>query len=201
MKTAAIKSEVAIAGAVLLVGLVFAACTQHAWEDYWITFRSSRNLATGHGLVYTPGERLHTFTSPLGVLLPAAFCRLTGNQSDDLVLWLFRVVSLGALASGVVLLFRTLQSLQLRRVSIWLTVALISLDAKTVDFTINGMETGLLVFFLALAIHGLVVTGPRQWFRIGGLDVDPPRQLRLHRHSRSGDAVFPARQDDRQITD
>jgi hypothetical protein len=167
MKTAAIKSEVVIAGAVLLVGLVFAACTQHAWEDYWITFRSSRNLATGHGLVYTPGERLHTFTSPLGVLLPAAFCWLTGNQSDDLVLWLFRVVSLGALASGVVLLFRTLQSLQLRRVSIWLTVALISLDAKTVDFAINGMETGLLVFFLALAIHGLVVTGPRQWFRIG----------------------------------
>jgi hypothetical protein len=167
MKTAAIKSEVVIAGLVLLVGLLFAAYTRHAWEDYWITFRASRNLATGHGLVYTPGERLHTFTSPLGVLLPAAFCWLTGNRSDLLVLWLFRLVSTGALAAGMVLLFRTLRTLQLRRVSLWLTVALIGLDAKIVDFSINGMETGLLILFLALAIHGLVVTGPRQMLRIG----------------------------------
>ena len=35
------------------------------------------------------------------------------------------------------------------------------------DFTINGMETGLLFFFLALSIHGLVVPGPRQMLRIG----------------------------------
>ena len=167
MKTAAIRSEVLVAGAVLLVGLVFAAYTQHAWEDYWITFRCSQNLATGHGLVYTPGERLHSFTSPLGVLLPAAFCWLTGNQSDNLVLWLFRLASLGALAAGMVLFFRTLQSLQLRPASCWLTLALLGLDAKIVDFSINGMETGLLIFFLALAIHGLIVTGPRQMLRLG----------------------------------
>jgi hypothetical protein len=167
MKSAAIKSEVLVAGAVLLVALMFAAYTQHAWEDYWITFRASRNLATGHGLVFTPGERLHSYTSPLGVLLPAAFSWLTGNQSDHLVLWLFRLVSLGALAAGVVLLFQVLQTLQLRRISCWLTVALIGLDAKIVDFSINGMEIGLLVFFLALAIHGLVVAGSRQVLRIG----------------------------------
>jgi hypothetical protein len=167
MKTAAIKSKVLVAGAVLLVGLVFAAYTQHAWEDYWITFRASRNLATGHGLVFTPGERLHSFTSPLGVLLPAALSWLTGNRSDNLVLWLFRLVSCGALAAGLVLLLRVLQTLQLRRVSCWLTLALIGLDAKIVDFSINGMETGLLIFFAALAIHGLVVAGPRQVLRVG----------------------------------
>jgi hypothetical protein len=167
MKNAAIKTEWVVAGIVLLVGLMFAAFTEHAWEDYWITFRASHNLATGHGLVYTPGERLHTFTSPLGTLLPAGLSWLTGNQSDELVLWLFRLVSLAALAGGVVLLFRMLQSLQLRRVSCWLTVALIGLDAKIVDFSINGMETGLLIFFLALTIHGLVVAGPRQMLRIG----------------------------------
>src|SRR5208283_1351993 len=69
--------------------------------------------------------------------------------------------------AGVVLLFRVLQTLQVRRVSCWLTMALIGLDAKLVDFSINGMETGLLFFFLALAIHGLVVPGPRQMLRIG----------------------------------
>ena len=167
MKIASIRTEWFVAGSVLFVGLVFAAFTQHAWEDYWITFRASRNLATGNGLVYTPGERLHTFTSPLGVLLPAGLSWLTGNQSDQLVLWLFRLISLASLAGGIVLLFRMMQFLQLRRVSCWLTVALIGLDAKIVDFSINGMETGLLVFFMALTLHGLVVAGPRQMWRIG----------------------------------
>ncbi len=152
---------------VMLVGLAFAAYTQHIWEDYWITFRASRNLAMGNGLVYTPGERLHTFTSPLGVLLPAAFSWVTGNQMDTLALWLFRIVSTGAFAAGVWLLLKSLQTLQLKRVSCWLTLGLITLDAKLLDFTINGMETGLLVFFMALTIHGLLVTGPRQIFRIG----------------------------------
>jgi hypothetical protein len=167
MKLMAARPEWKIAALVLLVGLGFAAFTRHAWEDYWITFRISRNLATGHGLVYTSGERLHSFTSPLGVLLPAMFSWLTGNQSDLLVLWLFRVVSLMALAGGMVLIFKTLQALPLQRFSCWLTVALIGLDAKTVDFSINGMETGLLIFFLALSIHGLMVAGPRQVWRIG----------------------------------
>jgi hypothetical protein len=32
-------------------------------------------------------------------------------------------------------------------------VALVTLDAKTVDFSINGMETGFLIFLLAPAHH------------------------------------------------
>jgi len=151
----------------LLVSLVFALYTQHGWEDYWITFRASKNLSTGQGLVYSPGERLHTFTSPLGVLLPAASSLITGNQSDTLAFWLFRIVSAGALAGGMVFLFLSLNTLQLRRESCWLTLGLLGLDAKIVDFSINGMETGLLVFFAALLIHGLLVEGPRQIWRIG----------------------------------
>jgi hypothetical protein len=167
MKMAASRPAVTIAVAVFLVALAFAIYTQHVWEDYWITFRCSRNLATGHGLVFTPGERLHSFTSPLGVLLPAGFSWLTGNQSDELALWLFRLTSLAALAAGMGLLFLLLQRLQQHRLAIWLTVALLGLDAKLLDFSINGMETGLLFFFLALTIHGLVVPGPRQILRIG----------------------------------
>ena len=167
MKLAANRPAVTIAVAVFFVALVFAAYTQHAWEDYWITFRCSQNLATGHGLVYTPGERLHSFTSPLGVLLPAVFSWLTGNQSEELALWLFRLASIAAFSAGMVLLFYVLQKLQQHRLATCLTLALLGLDAKLVDFTINGMETGLLFFFLALAIHGLVVPGPRQMLRIG----------------------------------
>ncbi|HEV2695713.1 MAG TPA: hypothetical protein VG347_22690 [Verrucomicrobiae bacterium] len=167
MEKTTVKPALLITILVLLAGLVFAIVTQHVWEDYWITFRASKNLATGNGLVFTTGERLHTFTSPLGVLLPAAFYLLTGNHSDQIALWLFRVTSLAFLAGGLILLFQAFRALQIRSFSIWLTLALIGLDAKILDFCINGMETGLLLFFLALTIHGLFVAGPRQILRLG----------------------------------
>ncbi len=59
-------------GLVFALALSWAVYSQQAWEDYYITYRASKNLAEGHGLTFTPGERVHSFTSPLGVLLPAA---------------------------------------------------------------------------------------------------------------------------------
>ncbi|HEV2695711.1 MAG TPA: hypothetical protein VG347_22680 [Verrucomicrobiae bacterium] len=167
MEKSAVRHGLWIAGLVFIVGLAFAIFTQHIWEDYWITFRASKNLATGHGLVFTPGERLHTFTSPLGTLLPALFYLLTGNHSDLVALWMLRIVSLVALGGGMVLLYQTLRFLQVGAFATGLSLALIGLDAKIIDFTINGMETGLLILFLALTIHGLFVAGPRQILRLG----------------------------------
>jgi hypothetical protein len=167
MRSAPARPAIAVFLGVFLVGLVFALYTQHAWEDYWITYRASKNLATGHGLVFVPGERLQTYTSPLGVLIPAFFCWMTGTQSDQLALWLFRLTSLGALATGIFIFFKVLRHLELRPVSCFLVVALMGLDPKTVDFSINGMETGLMIFFLGLSIHGLIINGPRQFIRLG----------------------------------
>ena len=62
-------SVFAVAAALSPLG--YALYTDHIWEDFFITFRHSENLARGDGLVYQPGERVHGFTSPLGVLLPA----------------------------------------------------------------------------------------------------------------------------------
>lgn len=156
-----------IAMVVFLIAVVFAVYTRHCWEDYWITFRASKNLAMGNGLVFTVGERLHTFTSPLGVLLPAALSWVLGNHSDSLVLWLFRLVSAAVLATGAVLIYQVLKALRLRAISCWFTLGCIALDTKIMDFSINGMETGFLIFFTALAVHGLVVEGPRQMWRVG----------------------------------
>ena len=167
MSRTPIRPELKIFLAMFLIGFAFVACTQRAWEDYWITFRISRNLATGHGLVYTPGEHLHCFTSPLGVLLPAGLSWLTGNGSEELVLWLFRIVSLVALAAGVAVLYSFLKPLIQRPVVIGLTLALVALDAKTLDFSTNGMETGLLIFFLSLTLHGFFVAGPKRVLRLG----------------------------------
>jgi hypothetical protein len=161
------RTDIWIALAVFGLAMLFAAGTHHGWEDYWITFRASKNLATGNGLVFTVGERLHSFTSPLGVLLPAALSWLTGNNSDTLVFWLFRLVSAAALSAGIVLIFQTLQALRLGTLAVWFTLGIIGMDAKIVDFTINGMETGLLIFFTALTVHGLLVETPSQKWRVG----------------------------------
>src|SRR6476659_10642424 len=87
------RAQVLIFFATFAVAMLFAAFTQHIWEDYYITYRASKNLATGHGLVFNHGDRLHTFTSPLGVLLPALSSVLTLNRSDVVALWLFRLMS------------------------------------------------------------------------------------------------------------
>jgi len=158
--------------------LGFAAFTGHMWEDYFITLRSSRNLVEGHGLVFTPGERVHTFTSPLGVLLPALCSALAGPEREVLSLWLFRVLSVGFLAAAALLTWRRFDDLRVGAIGRVAFFGLVLADAKLTDFSINGMETAILVFFvlslwaelersagprigpLALACAGLMWTRP-----------------------------------------
>src|SRR2546423_14472847 len=88
-------------GLAAFICLTFAAYTRHAWEDYLITFRASLNLATGHGLVFQPGERVHTFTSPLDTLLPALFALGGGENVAVRALWGLRLVSACALGGAL----------------------------------------------------------------------------------------------------
>jgi len=153
---------------VAAVALAFAAYTNHVWEDYYITWRSSKNLATGHGLVFNHGDRLHTFTSPLGVLLPAVASLLTFNCSDAAALWIFRLMSCAALG-GAALLFASLARRQAYgKIATAFIIALLALDSKTIDFAINGMETAFLMLFLAYALWAHLTPGPRQWLHLGG---------------------------------
>ncbi len=157
--------------AVIAVGtaalaLAFAAYTRHAWEDYYITFRSSQNLVEGNGLVFNVGERVHTFTSPLGVLLPALSAWITGVGTGEAPLWGYRVICIAALAGGVSLLLQIARQRQLGSLAILLVAGWLAMDAKTVDFTINGMETGLLVFFLCYALWAHL-RGRAGWWHLG----------------------------------
>src|SRR2546426_5066617 len=101
MTIAARRIPLLMAGIAALVCVGFAAYTGHIWEDYFITFRSSLNLATGHGLVFQPGERVHTFTSPLGTLLPALFALGGGENVAIRALWGLRLVSACALGGAL----------------------------------------------------------------------------------------------------
>ena len=141
--------------------------TDHALEDYYVACRVSKNLAAGHGLVYTPGEKVHAFTSPLGVLIPAGINIVTGNISDSLTLWLFRILSAAALAAAAVTMLQIARSLSLCRNATVFLVAMIVLDVKIVDFTINGMESGFMILFMALTLKSLIVPGKYRVFQLG----------------------------------
>jgi hypothetical protein len=137
-----------------LISVVFAAYTEHVWEDYYITFRSSKNLVEGNGLVFNVGERVHTFTSPLGVLTPALAAFITGGESDFVSLWVFRIMSIMALVGAVLLLTNLAQAWRIPTGLVLLAGAWLALDGKTVDFSINGMESAFLVLFLSYALWG-----------------------------------------------
>jgi len=155
-----------VVGAFLLA-LAFALHTRHAWEDYYITFRSSKNLVQGHGLVFTPGERVHSFTSPLGVLLPAFCSWVTGGNADQAALWLFRVMGAAALAGAAGLVFAGLSRVGAGRAAPVLGAAFLACEAKALDFSTNGMETGFLLLFIAYAFWALAAPGPGQWRHLG----------------------------------
>ncbi|MEM1058380.1 MAG: hypothetical protein AAGK14_03960 [Verrucomicrobiota bacterium] len=129
--------------------------TDSAWEDWYITYRASQNLAAGNGLVFSPGERVHTFTSPLGVLIPAGFAYAVGPEDEGLVLWLYRILNALVVGAAAVLLLWLASRLAMGLWPVLLLLGLFLLDAKMLIFSINGMETAYLVFFIAMALFCL----------------------------------------------
>ena len=137
--------------------LLFAIYTDNRWEDFYITFRVSKNLVLGHGLVFTEGERIHAFTSPVGVLLPALCSWLAGINHDDAALWLFRAMSISALGLAGIWVFIVLRKRGVSTLVTWTWLILAALDAKTVMFACNGMETAFLILALSVSIYALTV--------------------------------------------
>ena len=144
-----------------VVPLLFAAYTGEAWEDYYITLRSSRNLAKGHGLVYQIGERVHTFTSPLGVLVPALGFKLTGG--DVGALWFLRGLGALALAATASLIVRHAREQAWSQSALWFALGLGLFEAKVVACSVNGMETAFLALFAVIAWTELVRSAGPRW--------------------------------------
>ena len=140
------------------VALAYTCYSGHTWEDYYITYRASKNLATGHGLTFNAGERVHSFTSPLGVLLPAVASLMTGNSSDVGALWIFRLMSMSAYAGAGVILWRLTRGLFRPVYPALFLVCLLATDAKSIDTATNGMESAFVLLFMAWNLWALLAT-------------------------------------------
>ena len=150
------------------VPLSYALYTEHIWEDFFITFRHSQNLCEGKGLVYNEGERVHGFTSPLGTLLPALCYLGTGSQSYLAALWLFRVFCIAAFVGGGVLLLLAVPQDQPMSRAIQVCLGLLYLvEAKSVAYSTNGMETAFMLLFLAWGLYLFCRDTTKHWIACG----------------------------------
>lgn len=138
------------------VPLAYSLYTGHMWEDFFITFKYSKNLCEGNGLVYEKGEKVHGFTSPAGTLLPA-FCYLvTGADSFEKAIWLFRILFCipAFAAAGVFVLSVFLKDNTIHKLTPAVFAGLLFIaEAKSVMFSVNGMETALMLFFLSWSFY------------------------------------------------
>lgn len=83
---------------------LLALITVNIWEDFFITFRCSANLADGNGLDYEVGRGVHGVISPLDVLTPAGLWAAIGSSDPLRGSWAYRIVALVTLAGAWVLL-------------------------------------------------------------------------------------------------
>lgn len=146
--------------------LLFAIYTDHRWEDYYITFRASKNLAEGVGFTYNLGERIHSFTSPLGTLIPALLYYITWN--DEAVIWLFRIVNVILIGITARILFSLF--FNKLKAPIWLAFLITIVfvfDEKSMDFSINGMETAFMLLGISLFVRELLRDEKLNAVRIG----------------------------------
>jgi hypothetical protein len=151
------------------VPLAYSLYTGHMWEDFFITFKYSKNLCEGNGLVYEAGERVHGFTSPAGTLLPALCYLVTGADSFEKAIWLFRILFCipAFAAAGVFVLLIFLKDNTIHKLTPAVFAGLLFIvEAKSVMFSVNGMETALMLFFLAWSFY-LMSRGKIDWLQNG----------------------------------
>ena len=159
-------------GLAAAIPIFFALYTRLAWEDFFITYRYSENLARGRGLIYNSGERVYGFTSPLNVLLPALFAAVLAAKDYVVPLWLFRAVSLAGLVCAWVAIARVfagdLEASPTRRLIGLAFPVVAALEVKTTAFAMSGQEAGLVLAFLGPAF-ALAVLGWTNHRVLGGI--------------------------------
>ncbi len=126
-----------------------------AWfltDDAFISFRYTRNLLEGHGLVFNPGERVEGYTNFLWILELAALWAIFDIRPEFAAPWL-SVVYTAATITAVLWWTARLPSLQSRSLIAWMTLGLLCTSATFAVWTSGGgLETRQFTFFIVAAV-------------------------------------------------
>jgi hypothetical protein len=140
------KTRTRIARILILAGLFFAVAffrykTRTITDDAFISYRYSRNLISGLGLVYNPGERVLGTTTPLYTLV------IAGGMLFGFAPWTISLILDCFLMTGV--LWMLLRMGELIGDNLWscLVIILLFLD-PLLCLPVAGMETGLFLFLI-----------------------------------------------------
>ncbi|WP_408014537.1 flagellar motor control protein ZomB [Rhodococcus spongiicola] len=142
-------------GGVVLTALLFAWGTwQRRWiaDDGLIVLRTVRNLLAGNGPVFNAGERVETNTSTLWTYLVYAFSWLTQARLEYVVLGLALVLSVSAVVMTMIGTARLYRARFGGGAVLLLPAGAIVYIAvpPARDFATSGLETCLVIFWIAL---------------------------------------------------
>lgn len=115
-------------------------------DDAFITFRYARNLLSGYGFVYNPGEKVLGTTTPLYTLLLASLGLLTGGRNADFPRL---ALVINAVADGITCLWLWNLGKKAGSAGTGLATGIVwAIAPFSVTFAIGGMETSLVVCLL-----------------------------------------------------
>ena len=140
-------------------------------EDAYITYRYAWNFASGHGLVFNPGERVMGFTSPIWTLWSA----LGVVVMRDPNVWA-RGWSMLADCGTLFLLTRLLGRFG-SVVSAWCGAIFFALWPYFPAMTMSGMEVNLMLLLIALAAWLVAEGRAGAGFALGALSLVRPEGI------------------------
>jgi arabinofuranosyltransferase len=141
---------IAAVGVLVLVAHV-AALAAYVVDDAFISMRYARNIASGWGPVFVPGDRVEGFSNPLFTYLLALLHPLASGE--DAFPLLARAIGVVSAAACVVLLARA--PLRGGAPANALAVAVMALSTSAALWSVAGLET---MLYALLILAGVVVT-------------------------------------------
>ena len=137
-----------------------------AWflcDDAFISFRYTRNLLEGNGLVFNPGEYVEGYTNFLWILELAAIWGIFGVRPEYAAPWLSVAYTIATMAAVLWWVVR-LPSLQNRGLVGWMALGLLCSSATFAVWTSGGgLETRQFTFFITAAVVCLSLYRNRRW--------------------------------------
>lgn len=147
-------------------------------DDWYFVLAAGTNLANGHDLAFTPGERVHAFTSPLNTLLTAFLVGISGSDQPTTALWLHRLLSAASLGVAVIIFGGIARRYRFPGWAGALLYFALMLDGRILAAVTGGSSLAFAILFVAVAIRIQVIPHyrPALWLGLswGGLFLTQP---------------------------